>query len=76
MMDVVRFGDRLRQARENAGYSQTEVACAMYTDQSLISRYENGCVMLKIDRVAELAQMYGVSIDWLCGMEGLTDENA
>lgn len=75
-MDAVQFGNRLRQARENAGLSQTEVACAMYTDQSLISRYENGSVMLKIDRVAEFAQMYGVSIDWLCGMEVQKDEIA
>lgn len=68
-MDAVQFGNRLRQARENAGLSQTEVACSLYTDQGMISRYENGSVMLKVDRAAEFAKMYGVSMDWLCGME-------
>lgn len=68
-MDIMQFCDRLRQARENAGLTTTAVASALYTDQSLISRYENGHVMLKIDRVVEMAKMYGVSIDWLCGLE-------
>jgi transcriptional regulator with XRE-family HTH domain len=66
-MNVMQFGDRLRLAREKAGLTQMDVASAMYTSQAMISRYESGSVMLKIDRVTEMADMYGVSIDWLCG---------
>lgn len=66
-MNVMQFGDRLRRAREKAGLTQMDVASAMYTSQAMISRYESGSIMLRIDRVAEMADMYGVSIDWLCG---------
>lgn len=69
MMDGKRFCERLRQARKKAGMSTTQVAVALYTDQSVISRYETGCVMPKVDRVALMARLYGVSMDWLCGME-------
>lgn len=75
-MDDRLFCERLQQARKKAGLSGTEVAFALYTDQSVISRYETGLVMPRVDRVAAMAELYGVSMDWLCGMEDQKDEEA
>ena len=62
------FCTRLRRARKKAGYTMTRAAERLYIQQSSISRYERGVVFPTIDRVAEMANLYGVSIDWLCGM--------
>lgn len=74
-MDMFAFGARLRQARKQAGMSGADAAFMLHTDQSMVSRYETGCVYPTIERVASMASLYGVSIDWLCGFDGgTTDE--
>ena len=52
------------------------VAVMLNTTQTVISRYELGERIPKIDRVMELAALYDVSIDWLCGMEDQKYEEA
>lgn len=75
MLNHQEFCKRLRQARHNAGMSGQQVADVLCTTQAVISRYELGERFPRIDRVAELAMLYGVSIDWLCGLDGgKTDE--
>ena len=69
-MDQELFRKRLRQARKNAGMSGQQVADMLWTTQTVIARYETGVRIPNILRVAELAQLYGVSIDWLCGRDG------
>lgn len=66
-MDLELFRKRLRQARKNARMSGQQVADVLWTTQAVIARYESGERVPNIVRVAELAQVYGVSIDWLCG---------
>lgn len=75
MMNSKLFTERLRQARKDAGMTMMQVAFTLYTDQSVISRYENGEICPRIDRVIDFAKLYGVSMDWLCGMEGRNDKN-
>lgn len=69
MFDSVAFGERLRQARKNAGFTMMQVKDKLYISQGLISRYEHGLVYPPIERVFELANLYGCSIDWLCGLK-------
>lgn len=69
MFNPVIFGERLRQARENAGLTMNQANAKVYISQSVISRYESGAVTPTIDRVFALAGLYGCSIDWLCGVE-------
>lgn len=73
-MCVKLFAERLRQARRNVGMTQADVAYALYTDQCMISRYETGERIPDMPRTVELAKMYGVSMDWLCGMEEVRHE--
>lgn len=54
------YGRRLREARESYGYSQTELGIAAGLDESgtgsLISRYENGLHLPRVDRQKLLAK--------------------
>lgn len=72
--DPVTFGERLRQAREETGLSMNRVSQLIYISQGVLSRYEHGLVFPTIERVFDLANLYGCSIDWLCGMGGIKDE--
>ena len=67
MFDLVKFGMRLHMARMHAGLSMTEVANRLYISQSVVSRYESGKIAPPIDRVVEMANLYGCSLNWLCG---------
>lgn len=69
------FVERLRQARKAANMSVTLAGEMLYTCASLITLYETGRRCPGIGRVVEMAELYGVSLDWLCGMDGgKTDE--
>ncbi|MFW5652538.1 MAG: helix-turn-helix domain-containing protein [Planctomycetota bacterium] len=57
--------DRLRQAREAAGLSQSEVAERLAVSQAAISRWESGRKSPSLSRVQQLAELYRVSLDWL-----------
>ena len=69
MFNSRKFGERLREAREKAGMTMVQVRDNVYVSQGVISRYENGLVYPTIERVYELAKLYGCSVDWLCGLE-------
>ena len=69
MFNSRKFGERLREAREKAGMTMVQVRDHVYVSQGVISRYENGLVYPTIERVYELAKLYGCSVDWLCGLE-------
>lgn len=69
MFDTVAFGIRLRQARINSGFTMAQVQGRLYISQSQISKYEHGLVFPPVERVFELAKLYGCSMDWLCGLK-------
>ena len=69
MFDLVEFGKRLRLARQATGLSMDKVAQVVGGTHGTLSKYENGKVYPLIDRVYDLAALYGCSIDWLCGVE-------
>lgn len=75
MLNVQKFCERLTQARKAACMTTLDVAAFLNTDAAVITRYENAVRCPNIARVVELAELYGVSIGWLCGMDGgNTDE--
>ncbi len=74
LFDSVAFGERLRQARINNALTMMQVQDGLYVSQSVLSRYEHGLVFPTIERVFELANLYGCSIDWLCGMKEVDDD--
>lgn len=55
----------LKKARENAGFSQAEVAEKLNISRQAISKWENGWTSPDIDNLVILSDLYDVSLDEL-----------
>jgi transcriptional regulator with XRE-family HTH domain len=58
------FLARLRQAREEAGLSQQQVADALDREQTWVSKSEIGERRVDFVELEELAEVYGKTLDW------------
>jgi transcriptional regulator with XRE-family HTH domain len=54
---------RIKELRKKHGYSQEEVAALLNMGQSTYSELESGLSGFQIDRLYDIAKLYGVSID-------------
>lgn len=59
------FGEKLKQARKGAGYSQEELANKMGVSRSAITKWETDKGMPDINNIKAIAQLLNVSIDYL-----------
>ena len=62
------YGDRIKILRERKELSQKEVAEYLHTTQSYYAQYERNARQMPFDRAIELAQFYGVSLDYIAGL--------
>lgn len=62
---------RIRDLREDCDWNQTKVAEYLGVRQTTYSKYELGKLPLPVDVLLKLADLYGVSVDYLLGR---TDE--
>lgn len=62
---------RIRDLREDQDWNQTKVAEYLGVRQTTYSKYELGKLPLPVDVLVKLADLYGVSVDYLLGR---TDE--
>jgi transcriptional regulator with XRE-family HTH domain len=69
-MDYKIMGSRIRELREEAGMSQPELAAKLYTYRGNICYAERGRRALPIDLLVALADLFDVSLDYLCGRAG------
>ena len=58
---------RLRELRKSRRLSQAQVAAGVNCSTATYSRYENGSRQPAMDTMMQLADFYGVSMDYLCG---------
>lgn len=58
---------RLRQARDEAGYKQVDAAKKLGISNGTLSGYERSYRDPDTDILNEMAELYGVSVDWLLG---------
>ena len=65
-MEYVRI---LRDLREDADKTQTQIAEVLGTSQTMYARYECGANELPIHHLITLSKYYGVSTDYLLGRE-------
>ena len=67
----LKFAERLKELRLEAGLTQKQLSIELQgkIDQSSIARWELGGRMPLLDAVAILAIYFGVSIDYLAGLE-------
>ena len=56
---------RLKSLRKRRGLSQAEVARAVFVAQNTYSYYENGKRDIPTATLVRLAELYGVSVDYI-----------
>ena len=61
------FNERLREARIESSFSQRDMAARFGITDRSYRRWEAGDAEPSIDAMVELADLFGVSLDWLCG---------
>lgn len=64
------FCEKLKKARNDAGYSQREVAEILKVKQPTYAGYETGRTQPDIEMLGKIADLYCVSLDWLLGTKG------
>lgn len=64
------LGERLVQLRKKHGYSQQEIADRLSVTRQTISNWECGQGAPALDKAAELAAIYRISLDELAGLAG------
>lgn len=61
------FAKRLQAAREDTGMSQEAVAEKLGFASRSVTRWENGGADPGSEKLAKMADLYGVSMDWIAG---------
>lgn len=61
------FGERLKKLREEKNLNQTELAALFGLTQNAFSAYERGLREPNIEKMTQIADFFGVSLDYLFG---------
>lgn len=69
MIMVYDFGLRLKELRKKKKLSQSQVSARLNITKSSISGYENNIITPSIDIIVKLALLYGVTTDYLLGLD-------
>lgn len=65
-MDIKKLvGERLKESRRAAGYTQAQVAKIMAMTQQQYSRFEKGIFELNYSQIVTLCKLYDISADYL-----------
>ena len=59
---------KLKNAREDIGLTQREIADRIEEPQSKIAKIESGTQSPDVEIIGKLAELYEVSLDWLFGV--------
>jgi len=68
---LYKFGDRLRQLREEHDLTQEQLGKVLNVKKAAVSKYETGYTVPDSETLKKLASFFGVSTDYLLG---LTDD--
>lgn len=59
---------RIRDLREDADLTQTQIAEYLGTSQTMYARYERGANEIPVRHIIKLCEYYGVSADYILGI--------
>ncbi|MDE6728732.1 MAG: helix-turn-helix domain-containing protein [Oscillospiraceae bacterium] len=65
----LKFGERIREVRNKSGFTQKEFGALLDIPQTTLSAYETDRMQPTIISLVAIAVRFGVSLDWLCGIE-------
>ena len=69
-MDIKKeVGNRIKESRKSAGYTQLEIAQKLYMTQQQYSRFENGVFELNYTQLIELCTLFEISADYVLGLK-------
>ena len=68
-MQRLKYTKRIRDLREDNDKTQQEIAQVLGTSQTMYARYERGANELPIRHLITLCKYYGVSADYILGIE-------
>lgn len=60
----------IRDLREDSDKTQAEIAEILGTSQTMYARYERGANLLPLHHLITLCKFYGVSADFILGIDG------
>lgn len=63
------FIANIKRARIDKQLTQQYVADVLATSRTNITKYENGSLEPNLETIGQLAELYGVSADWLFGIK-------
>lgn len=63
------FGDKLREARKNKGYTQEQIAHLLGIAKSTYTGYEKGVREPDLFKIKRLVEVLGVDSSWLLGVD-------
>ena len=66
-MQIMQKYQRIRDLREDADLTQLEVANKLYMQLTQYRRYETGEREIPLNIAIAIADLYGVSLDWIAG---------
>lgn len=69
MDSKVQIGNRIKESRKAAGYTQAKVAELLGMTQQQYSRFENGVFELNYQQLQTICKLYDVSSDFLLGLD-------
>lgn len=64
-MYIEAFPEKLKKARQNAGFTQVEAAKQVKIAQSTLANYETARTEPDIETLGKLITLYNVTADWL-----------
>lgn len=62
------YGERLKQARLDKGYTQKQIATILEYPQPYYQRIESGKYNLQMSTIVKLCRALDISSDWLLGL--------
>lgn len=63
------FGLRINELRKARGWSQVDLAKKLNISKQTVSNWENDNILPSIDMLIHLSKAFGVSTDYLLGLE-------
>ncbi|MDY5676854.1 MAG: helix-turn-helix transcriptional regulator [Eubacteriales bacterium] len=66
---MIKFPERLRELRIEKNMSRKDLADLLYVNLRTISYWELGQRECNLEQLANIAQIFGVSTDYLLGLE-------
>ena len=62
---MIQLGQQIKNLRTANHLSQEDLAQKLFVSRQSISKYENGEATTDIDKLVQLAEIFGVSLDYL-----------